>query len=168
VGASWGVAGVVKVLPLVDRRDRLARGRSVTVAGRRRAIESSRWQKGFVYLKLSGIDSREQAAALRHRLLTVPEGELEPLPQGQYYRFQLIDLAVETASGEPLGRIAEVITTGANDVYVVRGDAGEVLVPATDEVVKEVDLKAGRMVIEAVPGLLPERRDKRRKSAGGA
>ena len=155
VATAWGVSGVLKVNPLVDRRDRLARGRSVDLAGQSRTIETSRWHKGHVYLKLSGIDDRESAFALRERLLTIPESELEPLPEGQYYRFQLIGLAVTTTAGQPLGEVADVITTGANDVYVVRGQRGEVLVPATAEVVREIDIAAGRMLIEEMPGLLP-------------
>jgi 16S rRNA processing protein RimM len=148
----------VKVVPLVDKRERLAPGRGVTVGGDRRVIESSQWRKGMVYLKLSGIDDREAASVLRDRLLTVPESDLEPLPDGQYYRYQLIDLDVLSTTGASLGRVAEVLTTGANDVYIVRGERGEILVPATDEVVKEIDLERGRMLIEEVPGLITETR----------
>ncbi len=160
VSTAWGVDGVVKVIPLVDKRERLAPGRSVSVAGQRRTIETSRWQKGLVYLKLSGIDNRGAAFALREQLLTVLESELEPLGEGQYYRFQLVGLAVQTTAGAFLGRVTDVLSTGANDVYVVQGERGEILVPATDDIVKEIDLERGRLVIEEVPGLTPERRGK--------
>jgi 16S rRNA processing protein RimM len=156
VSTAWGVNGVVKIIPLVDTRERLAPGRSVTVAGQRRTIENSRWQKGLAYLKLSGIDDREAAFALREQLLAIPESELEPLGEGQYYRFQLVGLAVETTAGAALGSVTDVLSTGANDVYVVRGERGEILVPATDDIVKEIDLARGRMVIEEVPGLTPD------------
>jgi len=156
VGAPWGVSGAVRVLPLTDRRQQLAAGRAVTVGGERRTIVSARWQKGMVQLRLSGIDDRDAASTLRERLLVIAESELDPLPEGQYYRFQLIGLAVVSAEGEELGHVVEVLGTGANDVYVVRGERGEVLVPATDEVVREIDLEAGRMLIEPLPGLLPE------------
>lgn len=160
VSSAWGVRGIVKVIPLVDKRERLAPGRSVSVAGQRRAIESSRWQKGLVYLKLSGIDDREAALALREQLLTVPESELEPLGEGQYYHFQLVGLSVQSTTGALLGRVTEVLSTGANDVYVVQGERGEILVPATDDIVKEIDLERGRMVIEEVSGLTPEQHRK--------
>ncbi len=161
VGAPWGVRGAVKVVPLVDTRDRLAPGRKVTVDGERRVIESARWRKGTVNLKLSGIDNHDEASALRERFLVVPEGELEPLPEGQYYRFQLIGLAVRNAAGTSLGRVTDVLTTGANDVYIVQGEKGEILLPATDEVIKKIDVQHGQMVIEEVPGLIPERRKER-------
>jgi 16S rRNA processing protein RimM len=154
--AAWGVRGAVKVIPLVDTRERLAPGRIVSVASQRRTIETSRWRKGLAYLKLSGVDDREAAFALRGQLLTVPESELEPLGEGQYYRFQLVGLVVHSTAGASLGRVTEVLTTGANDVYVVQGERGEILVPATDDIVKEIDLERGRMVIEEVPGLAPD------------
>ena len=160
VGAPWGVRGAVRVLPLTDRRRQLAAGRTVSVAGERRTIVSARWQKGMVYLRLSGVERREAAAQLRGRLLATAESELEPLPEGQYYRFQLIGLAVISTDGEELGRVTEILSTGANDVYVVRGDRGELLLPATDEVVREIDLERGRMLIEALPGLIPQPRRK--------
>ncbi len=161
IGPVWGVRGAIKVTPLVDKRERLAPGRSITVDGERRIIQSSRWQKGIVYLKLSGIDGREAASTLRERLLLVPESELEPLPEGQYYRFQLIGLTVRNAAGAPLGRVTDVLTTGANDVYIVQGEKGEILVPAIDDVIRQIDLEHGEMVIEEVAGLIPEPREKR-------
>ena len=156
VGALWGVRGAVRVLPLTDRRRQLAAGRIVTVAGERRTIVSARWQKGMVYLRLAGIEDREAAAELRGRLLAIAESELEPLPEGQYYRFQLIGLAVVSTDGEELGQVTEVLSTGANDVYVVSGHRGELLLPATDEVVREIDLETGRMLVQVLPGLLPQ------------
>ena len=159
-GAPWGVRGAFKVFPLADSRELFAPGRGVTIGGEQRVIASAQWRKGSVYLRLSGIEVREAAAALRGRLLAVPESELQPLPEGQYYRFQLIGLAVVSTEGEKLGHLTDVLSTGANDVYVVRGDRGELLLPATDEVVREINLSAGRMVVEVLPGLLPERRGK--------
>ncbi len=160
VGAPWGVRGAVRALPLVDKRERLAPGHAVTVGGERRVIESSRWQKGTVYLKLSGVDDRDAASALRERYLTVPESDLEPLAEDRYYRFQLVGLSVTNTAGVPLGRVIDILDTGANDVYVVQGDRGEILLPATGEVIKEIDLEGGRMVIEEVPGLIPDRTGK--------
>ncbi len=156
IGPTWGVRGAVKVTPLVDKRERLARGRSITVDDERRVIESSHWRKGLVYLKLSGIDDREAASSLRDRFLVVPESELEPLPEGQYYRFQLIGLEVRSTTGAVLGRVTDILTTGANDVYIVRSEKREILVPATDEVIKKIDVERGLMLIEEITGLIPE------------
>ncbi len=150
-----GLHGEVKVQPLTDLRERLDRGQSVWVKGSRHSIEEAHWQKGHVYLRLSGIDSAEAAAGLRDQLLSLPEGQLESLSEGRYYRFQVVGMRVYDGEGEHLGRIVEVLTTGSNDVYVVHGERGEILVPAIDDVVREVDVDGGRMVVEPMEGMLP-------------
>ena len=156
-GAPWGLRGAFKVFPLADSRKLFSPGRRVSVGGKPYTVASAQWRNGAVYLRLAGIEGREAAGELRGRLLAVAESELEPLPDGHYYRFQLIGLTAVSTDGEELGRVEDVLSTGANDVYVVRGERGELLLPATDEVVRDIDLAAGRMLIEALPGLLPER-----------
>jgi 16S rRNA processing protein RimM len=64
-----------------------------------------------------------------------------------------MSLDVETTDGEDLGRISNVLFTGANDVYVVTGPRGEILLPAISQVIKQVDLAGGRVVVELMPGL---------------
>ena len=156
----WGIRGDARVEPLTDLPERLAAGRSLTVAGQRRIIERCRWEKGVACLKLSGIDDREAVISLRDEYLEVPESDLQPLGQGHYYHFQLIGLSVRSTSGLPLGRVTRILSTGANDVFVVHGMMGEILVPAVDDIVKEIDLAGGAMTIEVVPGLIPTRRQK--------
>jgi len=77
-----------------------------------------------------------------------------PLEEGEYYHFQLIGVRVEMENGEWLGQVVDVLATGANDVYVVRGPWGEVLLPAVDDVVLELDLELKRMVVHLLPGML--------------
>jgi 16S rRNA processing protein RimM len=76
-----------------------------------------------------------------------------PLEEGEYYHFQLIGVRVETEDGEWLGQVAKVLETRAHDVYVVRGPRGEVLLPAVDELVLELDLESKRMVVHLLPGM---------------
>jgi len=151
----WGLRGDLKVEPLTNFPERFAAGGSVCLAGAAYAIERSRWQRGRALLKLAGIDSVTAAEALRDRLLEVPEDEIRPLGEGEYYHFQILGLEVRTTAGEVLGRVEQIISTGSNDVFVVRGQRGEVLIPAVDDVVKSVDPAAGRIEVEAVEGLLP-------------
>jgi 16S rRNA processing protein RimM len=77
------------------------------------------------------------------------------LGEGEYYHFQILGLEVRTTSGEVLGRVEQIISTGSNDVFVVRGQRGEVLIPSVDDVVKSVDPAGGRIEVEVVEGLLP-------------
>ena len=136
IAAPWGVRGDLKVQPLTDFPERFQRGAALWVRGRRYEVQRSRWSRGFVYLGLSGIDSRNAAEELRGALLEVPESDLTPLPEGQYYRFQVIGLEVRTPEGRSLGRVAEILSTGSNDVYVVRGGPRELLIPAIEDVVQ--------------------------------
>jgi 16S rRNA processing protein RimM len=153
--ATRGVRGELKVEPLTDFPERFAPGQAIWVAGERREVEGGRQRGSQVLLKLAGVDSAEQAAALRDELLEVPEEELTALGEGRYYRFQLLGMAACDTAGEALGTIVEILSTGANDVYVVRGPRGELLLPAIDEVIKEVDVEGGRMLVELMEGMEP-------------
>ena len=117
-------------------------------------VEESRPQGKLVVLKFEGVDTVEDAQALRGEFLSIPAEDLAPLPEGEYYHYQIIGLEVWTTGGQFLGHIVEVMETGSNDVYVVRSDDGEALIPATEDVVQSIDLERGRMEIEAIPGLL--------------
>jgi 16S rRNA processing protein RimM len=133
------------------------------VAGRTHTVEHSRLRGRLLHVKLSAIDDRTAAEPLGQHYLQVPEGELEPLEDDRYYRFQLIGLSVRSVSGEPLGRVVSVETTPSNDLFVVQGPRGEILVPAIDDIVKEIDVQGGLMTIEVVPGLIPPERKHRRR-----
>jgi 16S rRNA processing protein RimM len=76
-----------------------------------------------------------------------------PLPEGRYYHDQIIGLQAETSTGEPLGTIVEVLATGSNDVYVARLDERETLIPALKDVVRQIDIAGGRLIVEPVEGL---------------
>lgn len=118
-------------------------------------VESAVVQQNRVILKLSGIDSPEQARQFRGALLQVTRDKLWPLEDGVYYQFEIIGLQVVTVDGSVVGEVTEVLTTGGNDVYVVKNRAGqERLIPAIRSIIKQIDTEAGRMVIEPTSGLL--------------
>jgi 16S rRNA processing protein RimM len=117
-------------------------------------VETVRFHKNFVLVKLAGYDSREAAAELRAQLLLVPEDEGIPLEEDEYYLYQLEGLAVYTDEGEHLGRLVEVLETKANNVFIVHGSRGEVLLPDTDEVILDIDFENGRMEVHLLPGLV--------------
>jgi len=115
-------------------------------------VESAR-TKSRVFLTLTGIGSREEAQKLGGRGVWIPRDQAMPLPAGQLYADQIIGLAVETEDGQHLGTVVDLIVTGANDVYVVQSAGKELLVPAIRDVVKVIDVDAGRIVIEPMDGL---------------
>jgi 16S rRNA processing protein RimM len=155
---SFGLRGDIKVEPLTDFPSRFDVGATLWLGGEARRVERSRWQRRIVYVKLSGIDTPEAIAALRGWYLELPEEERATLAPGEYFLSDIIGLAVETVEGAPLGHVVEFLPTGANDVLVVRGERGEALIPMIEDVVREVDLAGGRLLVEPIEGLIPEPR----------
>jgi 16S rRNA processing protein RimM len=158
-----GVRGEVRVQVLTDFPERLSQHAAFYLAHpdspedvQHRAVETMRFHQQVLLLKLEGCDDRNRAEELRDLLVLIPIEDAAPLEEGEYYHFQVIGVEVETASGEELGRVTEVLETGANDVYVVRGPRGEVLIPAIESVVRELDLEANRMVVSPLPGMLED------------
>ena len=152
--APWGIRGEVKVEVLTNFPERFAPQKVVYLNARPLEIESCRPHKQHLVVKLDTIDSVEDAERLRGQDLTIPSSELSRLPEGQYYTFQIIGLDVLTTEGQYLGQVTDIMATAGNDVYIVEGEGGEILIPAIEDVVKSIDLDKGEMVIEAIEGLL--------------
>lgn len=111
--------------------------------------------RGHVLLWLEGVDARAQAEALVGQEVHGEIQRFPPLPPGEYYWFQILGLpVVQAEDGTVLGVLAEIMPTGAHDVYVVRQGTREVLLPAVPEVIREIDLKAGCIKVSPPPGLL--------------
>jgi 16S rRNA processing protein RimM len=158
-----GLRGELRVEIITDYPERLKQHACFYLASpdtpeevRRYPVAGLRLHQDKMLLKLGGCDDRDTAEELRGMLVQVPLKDAVPLEEGEYYHFQLIGVKVETETGAGLGRVVEVLDTGAHDVYVVRGPRGEVLLPAVEEVVLELDLEAGEMVVHLTPGLLDE------------
>ena len=153
IRAPRGLRGELSVDPLTDFPDRFAPGAALWAGGVRYTVHRARAYRATLRLTLTGIETKELAEPLRGLLLEVPEEELPALEDGQYYRFQLLGMEVLDAHGASLGHLEEVLDTPANDVYLVRNSEGELLIPAIDSVVKEVDVPGRRMVVELPGGL---------------
>ena len=127
------------------------------VEGRTYQIANSRFTgrkgKDELILWFTGFRDRGQAQRLTGLWLCVPQSEVPAAQEGEYFHFQLIGLKVRTVEGEDLGELAEVLETGSNDVYVVTGPDGEILVPALSKVVREIDIAGGLMLVDLPEGL---------------
>lgn len=157
--APHGIRGELKCRVVTDfPKQRFRRGNTVLIDGQPHVIQGARLQGSAVLLKLEDVADRDAADALRNKEVQIRPQDAVALPKGQFYWHQVIGLQVEDAtSHDILGKVTEIIETGANDVYVVRGERGEILVPAIKEVVRQIDPAAGRMLIEPLPGMLPSR-----------
>lgn len=153
-----GVGGEVRVELHTDLPERFT-WLDIVYLGKERprpvAVEGVRFHKSWALLKLEGYDNREEAATLRSEWLQVPEHQGIPLEEGEYFLFQVIGLDVYTDEESYIGQIREVLETKANNVFIVSGPMGEVLIPDIEEVVLEIDLEAQRMLIHPIEGLLP-------------
>ena len=119
-----------------------------------RTISSLRGHGLRLIIKLEGINRIEEAEPLCGRSLLVSTDDFPPLPDGEYYWFQIHGLKAYDETGEYFGTVTEIIETGSNDVYVVRDGSKELLLPMIDEVVKSIDLDQQKLVFHAIDGLL--------------
>lgn len=159
IAGTYGYKGMVRIIPLTDFPERFKELKQVYVSHRgaveEMLVEDARPYEQSYLLKLKGIDTREDAQDYRHALLQVGPDQLYPLPEGYYYHFQLQGLSVYDVEKGLLGKLTEILETGANDVYVVKSEEyGEILLPAIKEVVLDVDLEAGTMQVRLLPGLI--------------
>jgi len=157
-----GLKGGLKVRPETDNPERYEVGGALwldspdTGEPVRHTITSSSEYRGFFKITLDGISSVEEADKYRDAEIYVPLSEVPPLPEGEFYHFQIIGLEVFTAGGRSLGTVQEIITAGEKDVYVVRGAGKEYLIPVTEEHVREISPEKGRIDLYPMEGYLPE------------
>lgn len=158
--SPWGVKGQFKVDVETDFPDRFSPSARIYIGRKPAVIETVNWHKGRAIIKVESVNDEKEARKLNKKLIEIHHSQLFTLPEGQYYHFQLAGLEVRTTEGEILGRIKEVLSMASADVYVITGKTGEILVPATDEIVKSIDLNKRCVVIEPVDGLLDLNRKK--------
>jgi 16S rRNA processing protein RimM len=156
-----GRHGEMAVEIVSENPDRFAPSRKVFVPGpygvaREVEIESSFPHKGRMVVKLRGVDSIEVADSYRGMDLRIPEAELPALPAGSYYHYQLKGLDVVDESGRAIGRVHDLLETGAAMVLVIRDGEKETLLPLAEEFVHSVDLTAHRMTVR-VPEVMNAR-----------
>lgn len=159
VVALFGVRGEVKVRSLTDIPDRFQQLEAVYLgpdAVQTYKIEHVRPYKGeMVILKLAGINDANAAETLRNHSLLIPVEQLAKLPPDSYYQHDILGLTVHLLDGRELGPIVDILETGSNDVYIIKGSDGkQIMIPALKTVVKQIDLLRRTMYIDPLPGLL--------------
>lgn len=158
---THGVKGGLKVQPLSDFPERVKKLTRVFVE-KDNASTPYKVADGFVngrfwVVHLEGVNDMSAARRLVGALLTIPLSERMTLRKDEFYLDQILGLAVYTADGALLGRVRDILQTGSNDVYVVRGDgegARDVLIPALKAIVQNIDLDNGRLEVDLPEGLL--------------
>ncbi len=167
-----GVKGEIKVFPYIPREEIAdyietfsSACKILYIDGTSYTLKGIKRHKGTVLMKLQGLTRREDAEGLIGKEVFVDRHSLPELPEGEYYEFELVGMDVFTEDGKLLGELVNVFRTGSNDVYEVRGPLGEVLLPAIDDVVLDVDVEHKRLRVRLLEGLLPDRPKKKKTSA---
>lgn len=159
---TQGIKGEVRVLTVTDFPEerfqpgsQLVVGQSAATAATPVTVESARPHKQFILLKFVGIDSINDAEPLKKQTLFVSDAEQGDLAEGEFYYRQIIGLTVlEEETGEELGTVREILSPGANDVWVVaKPGTPDLLIPYIPQVVHRVDLAAGKVYVELMEGM---------------
>ena len=165
-----GVKGALKVLPLTDNPIRFCSLTEVDIVpkrGGRKGADVTNYKVlsatpagNVVLLKLCGVDDRDKAEKFRGMFLEIPREKAVKLPKDSYFVGDLVGCTVKTQDGEVLGTLTEVQFTGANDIYEVtpEGTSGNkkknvMWLPAIGEVIKDVDVAKGEIIVTLLPGL---------------
>lgn len=148
----FGVRGELRIRSLSDvpgRFEGLMRVTLESPSGKavETTVRSVRAMNGSYVLGMEVCSTPEAAAAFRGWAVKIPQGSAPPLPQGQYYEYELIGLSVQDEAGRAVGTLEEIMKTPGHHVFVVRGEGGEVLIPATKEAVAAVDVPSKTMTI---------------------
>lgn len=145
-----GIRGEVKLRPLTEFPERLAQLKELRLrfpdgTEEHRRVLAGRSHKGMLLLRLEGVESREDAEAMRNITVLIDRADAAPLAEGRFYEHQLLGLRVVTPEGEELGTITDILETASNDVYV----AGKYLIPATHDAVLRISPDEGVLVVRS-------------------
>ena len=156
---THGIRGEVKVFPTTDDVSRFKKLKEVIMDnGRERLnleIEGVKFFKQYAILKFKGYDSINDIERYKSAKLYIKREQAVKLKKDEYFIADLIGMEVVTENGEYFGKMKDVLTTGANDVYIVtREDGTEVLLPAIKQCVKSVDLEQGKITVHIMDGLI--------------
>ncbi|OOO00524.1 MAG: 16S rRNA processing protein RimM [Epulopiscium sp. Nele67-Bin004] len=156
---THGIKGELRVLPTTDDNNRFKKLKTVYVELYKQTelkqyeIEASRLHKNFVLIKLVGIDDINDAEFLKNATLKIDRKDSLPLEEDEYYISDLYGIDVKTEDGRHLGIIQDILFSAANDVYVVKNDERELLIPAIKQCILKVDIPNKCMTVNLLEGL---------------
>lgn len=159
--APFGRRGEVKLWPDTDYPEQMLNRETIALKlpegpVSQWKVQQARMHKRCVVLKLEGIDSIDDAERLRNAVALLDVADAMPLGAGEYYIHDLVGCEVTTPDGARLGTVTGVLRTPANDVYVIRFEATEWLLPAIRQAVQDVNITAKRITATPMAGILPE------------
>lgn len=156
---TFGIKGFVKIYPYVDDITRFDNLKKVHIKSKKNdeelQIEEVKYQKNMVLVKFKGIETVENAEKLRNSFVEIDRADAIPLEEGQYFIADLLGLDVFLDNGEKLGILEDIYNTGSSDIYVVKNELGkQFLLPYIDEVIKQINLEEGKIIVHIIEGLI--------------
>ncbi|MDD3704781.1 MAG: ribosome maturation factor RimM [Clostridiaceae bacterium] len=155
---THGFKGEVKIYPLTDDIGRFEKLKEVYLEENnelvKHTVESIKFLRSTVAVKLSGIDSEEAANKLKGSYIKVDRKSAVKLPKDAYFICDLIGLEVYDENVQLIGAVKDVLQTGSNDVYVVQSKDKDILIPALKDVVRQIDLENKKIMVEMPEGLI--------------
>ena len=154
-----GLIGVLKIKPFTDDIKEFSNLKTIYIKTKNGLtefkIEQVRYVKNMVMLKLTGIDTVEEAEKYRNLYIKILRDQEEELEEGSYYVVDILGCKVNTDTNQELGKVVDVFQTGSNDVYVVKDEQGkQILLPAIKQVIKNVDVKNKIIIVHLLEGLV--------------
>lgn len=158
---THSLKGEVKVISSTDfEEERFKKGSKLLITRgnqliREVVVQSYRNHKNFLLVKFEGIDSVEDAEKLKNLQIKIDSDEVGELEENEFYFHQIIGCEVFDENDKNLGEIIDILTPGANDVWVIKGENGkEILIPYIEDVVKKIDITSKKVNIEVMEGLI--------------
>lgn len=160
VSGVFGVHGEIKIEPYTSFPDRFAENHIVYAGAKRTpyTILAAHPHKRHILLRLEGITDRDAAERLHGMEVCIPARDIHELPDDHFYLHDVIGLEVQTTDGRKLGAVKDILVTGGTDLFVIERDESgrEMLLPAIKEFIKLIDIGAGVMKVDLIPGLLDD------------
>lgn len=155
---TYGIKGELKVYPLTDDISRFTNLKEVfieknSVLGNLK-VEYAKYLNNMIVIKLKGIDDIDNANLYRNKYIKVHRKDAVKLPEGAYFICDVIGAKVYTTEGQYLGTVSDVLQTGSNDVYIVRDNDKEILIPALKSIFKDLSIENKKMIVELPEGLI--------------
>lgn len=155
----FGIKGMVKVNPFTDDVSKFEELKTILLEQNKKLteiqIEEVKYSKNQVLLKLKGIDTVEEAEKYRGCYLKIARKDAKKLPKDTYFIADLIGTTVYTEEGVLLGKVQDIYNSGASDIYVVKDDNGkQILLPAINEVIKDIDIEQEKITVHLIKGLI--------------
>ena len=158
---THSLKGEIKVISSTDfEEERFKKGSKLLITRgnqliREVVVQSYRNHKNFLLVKFEGIDSVEEAEKLKNLQIKIDSDEVGELEENEFYFHQIIGCEVFDENDKNLGEIIDILTPGANDVWVIKGENGkEILIPYIEDVVKKIDITNKKVNIEVMEGLI--------------